>query len=246
MGGDTIVDTLLETGNRAYNTTGGPSDPVDPPLGITSAAPVADGLTPASRAMVIPLPPLAAWANVTMGEPFVDSTTKRVNVPFAFAGGGCEAMTINISIVGGASDTPPSIGVSQAPECTWDVGIVQPNDAVDFVTWGEFIAALAAEGVTVTGGPVALDTPIDNGGEDVEWTFTGTIVECIDGSLTLSTNDMPGVGVGAPATFTGAITDDEGFAAIPCGGTTEINVLFLVPHTVSGPVKCDTYNPPVE
>lgn len=78
------IDTGIQVANQAYNETGGPSDPVDPPLGLAQAGVPAAGATPASRVMVIPLPPMAAWANVTIvGEPYLDTDTNTVHVVLA-------------------------------------------------------------------------------------------------------------------------------------------------------------------
>lgn len=78
------IDTLLQVAKQAYNQDGGPSDPVDPPLGLAQAGVPADGATPASRCMVIPLPPMSAWANVTIvGEPYLDTDTNTVHVVLA-------------------------------------------------------------------------------------------------------------------------------------------------------------------
>lgn len=78
------IDTGIQVANQAYNTTGGPSAPVDPPLGTSAASVPAAGTTPASRVMVIPLPPLAAWDTVSIvGEPYLDTDTNTVHVVLA-------------------------------------------------------------------------------------------------------------------------------------------------------------------
>lgn len=60
------VDTGLTQVNRALS---------DPPLG--------DGIA-ASRIQVLPLAPLAGWANITHGEPFLDPATNTVHVVFTY------------------------------------------------------------------------------------------------------------------------------------------------------------------
>jgi hypothetical protein len=124
---------------------------------------------------------------------------------------GCPEMTINITVTGGNSGTTPELNAQRDPAdiCTWEVGIIQPNDAVDLVTWGELKEALEALGLTITGGPADLGFPIGTGEDEEVWEFTGTVSECVDGRLVLSTDDMAGTGpAGVPATFTGAINDE--------------------------------------
>lgn len=76
----TNIDTGIAVASQAYDKTGSPSDPVDPPLGIHQASAPAAGATPASRLQVIPLPPMAAWTGVTIGEPYFDTDTNTVHV----------------------------------------------------------------------------------------------------------------------------------------------------------------------
>jgi hypothetical protein len=74
------IDTGIKVAGRAYDQAGGPGNPVDPPLGLEQAGPPANGATPASRLMVVMLPPLSAWTGVTMGEPYLDTDTDTVHV----------------------------------------------------------------------------------------------------------------------------------------------------------------------
>jgi hypothetical protein len=89
------VDTLLQVANQAYNTSGGPSDPVDPPLGVAQSTPPSDGTTPASRCMVIPLPPMSEWASITIvGEPYLDTDTNTVHVVLSNSDEGAAAPNV--------------------------------------------------------------------------------------------------------------------------------------------------------
>lgn len=78
--GITTIDTGLRQVNKGFNNM----SINEPPLGVSAAPPgPPDGTTPASRVMVIPMPPnYAAWNNITMGEPFVDPATGTVKVTF--------------------------------------------------------------------------------------------------------------------------------------------------------------------
>lgn len=73
VGGENNIDTLLKTSIQAWGAD-------QPSLGLHQAAPPALGAIPASRVMVIPLPPLAAWTGVEIGEPYFDTDTNTVHV----------------------------------------------------------------------------------------------------------------------------------------------------------------------
>lgn len=78
-----VIDTGLCQVNRAF----GASSDGEPGLGITSSVPVPDGALPASRVMVLPLVNAlgtnAEWDDILIGEPFFNSATGTVCVPFA-------------------------------------------------------------------------------------------------------------------------------------------------------------------
>jgi hypothetical protein len=75
--GNSIVDTGLQQPGQAL----GNSSTSEPPLGIPGTSPPLDGTTPASRVMVIPMPP--TWpATLDIGEPYFDTTSGTVKVPF--------------------------------------------------------------------------------------------------------------------------------------------------------------------
>lgn len=76
--GNTVIDTGLQQQSLAL----GNSSVNEPPLGIPGAAPVPDGALPASRVQVIPLSPIGAWTGVGVGEPYFDTTSGTVKVPF--------------------------------------------------------------------------------------------------------------------------------------------------------------------
>jgi hypothetical protein len=88
--GSRIFNTDLQQVNRAFNN----SSDSEPPLGVVSAAPVANGTEPASRIQVIPMSPLSEWNTVTHGEPYVDETTGLVFVQFDNSAQG--QVTINV------------------------------------------------------------------------------------------------------------------------------------------------------
>jgi hypothetical protein len=69
----------------------------EPTLGVSAAAPgPADGALPVSRINVLPMAPTAAWANVTHGEPYLNTTTGTIHVEFNNAGE--VAVTINVLV----------------------------------------------------------------------------------------------------------------------------------------------------
>ncbi|MGH7177180.1 MAG: hypothetical protein ACREJC_07365 [Tepidisphaeraceae bacterium] len=84
-----VVDgpaTDFDTGLKIVNQNWDANSANEPPLGVVVAPPgPTAGTTPASRVMVIPLPPLAAWSGITHGEPYVDPTTGTVHVQFLSA-----------------------------------------------------------------------------------------------------------------------------------------------------------------
>ena len=72
------VDTGLTQVNLALS---------DPPLG--------DGIV-ASRVQVIPLAPLAGWANIIHAEPFLDPATNTVHVVFTYDSEQGDALPFNV------------------------------------------------------------------------------------------------------------------------------------------------------
>ncbi len=89
-GGLTAFDTGLAQIGKAF----GDMSLNEPPLGATSAPPgPPDGTLPASRIMVIPEAPTAAWASVTHGEPYRNPATNTMWVTFSNDGG---STTINV------------------------------------------------------------------------------------------------------------------------------------------------------
>lgn len=77
--GLTPVDTGLSQVDKAF----GSMSLNEPPLGVTSAPPgPPDGTLPASRIMVIPEAPTAAWTNITHGEPYLNPATGTIFVTF--------------------------------------------------------------------------------------------------------------------------------------------------------------------
>lgn len=69
------VNTLLQQSSLAFNP--------DPPLGGVDPLDVPPGI--ASRVMVVPLPPIDAWAGITIKEPVLDPVTNTVRVDFSNA-----------------------------------------------------------------------------------------------------------------------------------------------------------------
>jgi hypothetical protein len=260
--GDTIVDTLLEVARQAYNATGGPSDPVDPPLGILAASPgPADGTTPASRVMIIPQPPMAAWADISTGEPYVDSTTGRVNVVMTNSGGGgggCEDVTFNLVFTNDPLVPVATYVVTEdlvGPNCAvtleiaWDT-LVGPNPTLAdaetelelagyVVNWAGF---LGGTDWATSNFPVAPDTSntwstTEVCSANIQWDMANLVGPGLFGPLVdpQPPESPPNVLIG---------TVDAPVDTFGCGASTvELNVLFVAPHTRSGPVKCATYNP---
>jgi hypothetical protein len=74
----TNIDTGLTQGSLAAQSG-------DAPVGLIQATPPADGATPASRVMVVPLAPILEWGGVTHGEPYFDTDTNTVHVVFALS-----------------------------------------------------------------------------------------------------------------------------------------------------------------
>jgi len=103
---DTNIDTGLTQPNRSFESY----SPGEPPLGVVAAAPPAPGTPPASRIQVVPMSPMANWALVTHGEPYLDTDTNTIHV--LFTNGGQTPVNINVlfwdphSMVGpGEADT---------------------------------------------------------------------------------------------------------------------------------------------
>lgn len=88
--GEVDVDTGLTQLNKSFAA----QSPGEPPLGIAGTAEPAGGALPASRVMVIPMAPLAAWDDITHGEPYFNTTTGTVHVVFTYATEG--EITINV------------------------------------------------------------------------------------------------------------------------------------------------------
>ncbi len=85
------VDTLVTQNVKIFDA------PNEPSMGVVEAGatPPAAGTPPASRIEVIPMAPLAAWANITHSEPYFDATTGTMHVTFVNGGAPAE---INVLI----------------------------------------------------------------------------------------------------------------------------------------------------
>lgn len=91
--GVTVVNTGLQQVNKSFAD----QSPNEPPLGVSAASPgPAAGTTPASRVQVIPMSPLPSWADVTHGEPFVNTATGTVCVAFTNGSSPAASVTINV------------------------------------------------------------------------------------------------------------------------------------------------------
>lgn len=76
----------IDTGLRQVNQNWGASSDNEPPLGVEGVAPPAPGTGPASRVQVIPMAPTAAWALITIGEPWLNTATGTVFVTLTNGG----------------------------------------------------------------------------------------------------------------------------------------------------------------
>lgn len=76
----------IDTGLRQTNQNFGANSVGEPNLGIAGVAAPAPGTGPASRVNVIPMAPTAGWANITIGEPWVNTATGTVFVTLTNGG----------------------------------------------------------------------------------------------------------------------------------------------------------------
>jgi len=92
--------TTINTGLTQVSKAFGNMSLNEPPLGVSIAPPgPPDGTLPASRVHVIPEAPLAAWAAITHGEPFVDPATGTVKVTFNNATAGSPPPSVEINVL---------------------------------------------------------------------------------------------------------------------------------------------------
>lgn len=136
----------FDTGLRQSNLSFGSNSVDEPPLGVTAVPPgPAPGDLPASRVMVIPLPPLAVWSDITIGEPYLDPTTGTVHVRF----GATSAKTINVLFWDPHSAIGPGLAATYNEACfTSDTPVWTPTGMVPIHTLREGDLVLAWDGAS--------------------------------------------------------------------------------------------------
>jgi hypothetical protein len=100
-------------------TNGGPPGTLDVDTGLTQENKAFAGMSlneptfgNPSRIQVVPLSPIPAWATLTHGEPFFNTTTGTIHVVFSNAAG---AATINVLFWDPHSIVGPGVAVTYNP-----------------------------------------------------------------------------------------------------------------------------------